>query len=326
MGENLLGFTTRLPWTEIRRNAEKDAEDEKRREGTGVDGPHRPRPRGRLRSISANIVASGRVEQGNGAPQPEDGGPTGVPWDVDWASSRFPLSAHSSLLLRRHVAMSLDHLVIAADTLEQGVRWAEATLGVTPAPGGSHPKDGSHNRLLSLSGTRFPQVYLEIIALEPGSTPIRTPNFDLTDPALQARLRDGPRLVAWVARTATAIEDTVQRLDGLSPPVQVGEVLPFQRGTLTWKLSGRTDGKRLFDGVFPRLIQWPPSTPHPATTLPPSGIELVEFQATHPDQHVGEALQAAGLDGVLTTSAGPADLIATLRTPKGLVTLHSASP
>jgi len=62
-------------------------------------------------------------------------------------------------------AAQLDHLVLMAPTLEQGVAWCEATLGVTPGPGGEHPLMGTHNRLVSIASERFPGAYLEIIAI-----------------------------------------------------------------------------------------------------------------------------------------------------------------
>ena len=67
----------------------------------------------------------------------------------------------------------LDHLVIAAASLAEGVAWCEATLGVVPGPGGSHPLMGTHNRLLHIASAAFPQAYLEIIAIEPGKQPSR---------------------------------------------------------------------------------------------------------------------------------------------------------
>ena len=49
----------------------------------------------------------------------------------------------------------VDHVVIAADTLERGVQWCEATLGVTPERGGEHALMGTHNRLLFIGPGRF---------------------------------------------------------------------------------------------------------------------------------------------------------------------------
>jgi hypothetical protein len=49
---------------------------------------------------------------------------------------------------------TVDHLVVAADSLEQGVKWCEETLGVTPGPGGQHPLMGTHNRLLRVATER----------------------------------------------------------------------------------------------------------------------------------------------------------------------------
>jgi Glyoxalase-like domain len=67
----------------------------------------------------------------------------------------------------------VDHLVVAADTLEQGASWCEATLGVAPAPGGEHPLMGTHNRLLRIATVNYPRAYLEIIAAQPGRRPGR---------------------------------------------------------------------------------------------------------------------------------------------------------
>ena len=40
----------------------------------------------------------------------------------------------------RHAA--LDHLVVAAPTLAQGVAWCEQALGLTPGPGGRRSAGG----------------------------------------------------------------------------------------------------------------------------------------------------------------------------------------
>jgi hypothetical protein len=64
------------------------------------------------------------------------------------------------------VAIALDHLVVAARTLDAGVAWCEATLGIVPGPGGRHPLMGTHTRLLSIATPAFARAYLEIIAID----------------------------------------------------------------------------------------------------------------------------------------------------------------
>ena len=53
----------------------------------------------------------------------------------------------------------LDHIVIAAATLDEGTQFTEDLLGVLLASGGQHHFMGTHNRLLSLG----PKTYLEVI-------------------------------------------------------------------------------------------------------------------------------------------------------------------
>jgi hypothetical protein len=67
------------------------------------------------------------------------------------------------------VNCDIDHLVIGAASLEQGVAWCEATLGMAPGPGGVHAFMGTHNRLLRIDGPGFANTYLEIIAIDPAS-------------------------------------------------------------------------------------------------------------------------------------------------------------
>jgi hypothetical protein len=59
----------------------------------------------------------------------------------------------------------VDHLVVAARSLQEGVAWCEATLGITPGAGGEHPLFGTHNRLFRIATVNFPRVYFEIIAI-----------------------------------------------------------------------------------------------------------------------------------------------------------------
>jgi len=218
----------------------------------------------------------------------------------------------------------VDHLVIAAESLDQGVQWCEATLGVTPGAGGEHPLMGTHNRVLRLSTPQYPRAYLEIIAINPDAPPPgRTRWFDLDDPGLQRAVHLQPRLVHFVARTGDAASalKALHRLGLDRGPLAHAERATPQ-GVLRWQISVRADGQRLFYGALPTIIQW--EEIHPADALPASGLALQSLHVWHPRL---EDLQAAhwaiGLQGV-TLEQGPPNLVATLATPKGIVTLESA--
>jgi len=215
----------------------------------------------------------------------------------------------------------LDHLVVAARTLDEGVTWAQDTLGVTPAPGGAHALFGTHNRLLRLDGSD--RAYLEIIAIDPAATPTRAAPlrrwFDLDDPGLQAHLAaSGPQLVHWVAR----VDDIERARQSLAAHgIDRGPVLeatrPAPQGTLRWQITVRDDGQRLRGGGMPTLIQW--GGTHPADALPASGLMLQSLSVSHENR---PALAAIGVVGVNHPTTGPA-LRASLRTPQGLVELTS---
>ena len=223
---------------------------------------------------------------------------------------------------------ALDHLVIAATSLEEGVAWCETTLGITPGPGGEHPLMGTHNRLCSIASPAFPHAYLEIIAIQSGATHARKTGasrwFDLDNASMRAQLAEsGPQLIHFVART-TDIAADVHALAALQ--IDRGELLEASRqtpqGLLRWKITVRPDGQRLFDGALPTLIEW--GDVHPAASMQGSGLQLLALRATSPQ---AEALRAAcsaiGLSG-FDIAQGEAALLATLQTPRGLVTLQSS--
>ena len=178
----------------------------------------------------------------------------------------------------------IDHLVVAAASLAEGVAWCEATLGVPPGPGGAHALFGTHNRLLRLHSTVHPKASLEIIAIDPAATPTRPPPlrrwFDLDDQALRERLRrEGPQLIHWVA-SVPDIDAACARLRALG--IERGPVIdasrPTPQGLLRWRITVRDDGQRLLGGALPTLIQWGEAGEaeprHPTQTLPYSGLQL----------------------------------------------------
>jgi len=223
----------------------------------------------------------------------------------------------------------VDHLVIAAASLAEGVAWCEATLGVVPAPGGAHPLMGTHNRLLNVASEAHPRAYAEIIAIEPGKSPSR-PNtrrwFDLDDAELQAGLaQHGPRLIHFVARVPDARAAIQALAREEHAQIDRGHLLEASRdtaaGRLEWQIAVRDDGQRLFYGALPTLIQWGPV--HPVDAMPASGLVLRSLHATHPRAPaLSAALSAIGLRA-LQVDAGPPNLVAVFDTPRGPVTLES---
>ena len=220
----------------------------------------------------------------------------------------------------------IDHLVVLADTLEQGAAWCERSLGVAPGPGGEHPLMGTHNRLLRLASVDHPLAYFEVIARNPaapGAQAGRRRWFDMDDPAVQAAVREqGPRLAHWVAR----VPDVRAAVAALAAQaIDVGEVVEASRmtprGLLQWQITVRADGHRLFDGCLPTLIQW--GATHPAAGMPDAGLTLRSLSLAHPQAaRLQRALDAIGLEGV-AVEEGPANVCATLLGPRGAVRLES---
>jgi Glyoxalase-like domain len=216
----------------------------------------------------------------------------------------------------------IDHLVIVAKSLEQGVQWCEDTLY------------GTHNRLFKVASPANPMAYVEIIAIDPAAVrPKRacpTRWFDMDDPALQKAVAKEPRLVHFVVNTPDIRAARMAiRMQGIDRGPAISASRRTNRGTLNWQISVRADGQRLFDGCMPSLIQWgkPEATDplklHPRNTLTRSGVTLQSLEVTHPSAtKLQAAYDAIELNRVSVTE-GTANLKATLQTPKGVVVLES---
>jgi len=217
------------------------------------------------------------------------------------------------------VSVALDHLVVAAATLEQGVAWCEATLGITPGPGGQHVAFGTHNRLVRIASETFPQAYLEIIAIDPAGQTSRQRWFALDDPAMQARLAEGPRLIHFVARS-TMLD--MHRWGLINVGHRPGEPVRASRrtpqGLLEWEILVRDDGAFECGGALPTLIQW--RGPHPTEAMPDSGVVLRSLTLRGLGARARDVLRLRGVQ--VASDPGPA-LTAVLATPQGDVTLQS---
>jgi hypothetical protein len=208
---------------------------------------------------------------------------------------------------------ALDHLVVAAATLEEGEDYIETRLGVRPLRGGRHVAMGTHNSLLKLGE----KTYLEVIAIDPDAVaPGRARWFGLDTAALRAKVQGAPRLIHWVART----DDIVAARRAC--PVDCGEVHAMARGAFEWRITIPADGHLPGGGVLPTLIQWADER-HPADALPDAGVRLVALAGAHPEPGaIRSALAALSLaDTLKVTFATTPRFAAMLRTARGPVVL-----
>ena len=222
---------------------------------------------------------------------------------------------------------ALDHLVVMATSLDDGVRWCEEQFGIAPGPGGEHAFMGTHNRLLRIDSSVAPNAYLEIIAINSAASHARSAGlrrwFDMDSAVLQQQIAaEGPRLIHWVVRVPS-IAPSLQALGllGLDGATTISASRPTASGLLEWAIAVRDDGQRLMNGCLPTFIQW--GAVHPSAQMAPSGIALQSLGLSHPEADLlRAALHAIGL-GAIEVTQGPARILASLDTPRGTVALNS---
>jgi hypothetical protein len=215
------------------------------------------------------------------------------------------------------VSVALDHLVVAATSLDEGVAWCQNTLGITPGPGGKHPLMGTHNRLFNVSTEEFPNCFFEIIAIDPAAPPPGRPRWFGLD---TLNLRHGPRLVHCVARS-TMLD--MHRWGLITVGQSPGDPLRASRdtpdGMLSWQILVRGDGQLHCGGALPTLMQWDGA--HPADKMPPSGVTLKSLALHGVPERACDVLR---LRGPSVQASGAPALQAVLATPNGDVSLESA--
>ncbi|HSG57526.1 MAG TPA: VOC family protein [Paracoccaceae bacterium] len=203
--------------------------------------------------------------------------------------------------------LTLDHLAVAAATLEDGRIAVEDALGVALQTGGQHAHFGTHNLLLGLEDG----LYLEVIAVDPAAgDPGRARWFDLD------RFAGAPRLANWICRC----EDLEAAL--AAAPEGSGAPVAFSRGDLRWRMAVAADGRVPFDGAFPALIEWQGA--HPAARLAPSGCRLRRLVIAHPEAAALRAALAPVLnDARVVVEPGPhMAMMAEFDTPTGVRVLR----
>ncbi len=215
--------------------------------------------------------------------------------------------------------LPVDHLIYGAPTLESGMDAIEALLGVRPVYGGAHPGKGTHNALLALwnsksgDSTGKPDVYLEVIAPDPGQPEAPRPLWIPADRVAE------PRLIYWAARSSDlgGLVEKARRHGLMLGEVSAGSRTRPDGQLLRWQLTDPRANPA--DGIIPFFIDWG-DTLHPAEELPQGGA-LLTLEARHPEAgKVRGWMQMLGLDVNVEYGPEPA-LSASIQAPGGLTVL-----
>ena len=214
--------------------------------------------------------------------------------------------------------IALDHIGLAATTLEQGIDYVFGRTGITVPLGGAHPGKGTHNALTATGDTS----YLEIIAPDPDQPEPEFPRmFDQDSTTTKAALMGGPRIQTYLLRTDDIERDmAIFRDHGFD----LGQSVAAARGALNWQIALRPDGKLNAQGAVPVLLQWPDG-PHVSAAMDNQALRLQNLTIRTPQAGDLTALFAAlGFEDTrITVTQDATPLItATYQIPNGqLVTL-----
>ena len=211
---------------------------------------------------------------------------------------------------------NLDHIVVAASTLQQGVDYIRKNLGVDIPKGGVHQTMATHNHVMQLGN----DAYLEVIAIDPTARPPPQPRwFGLDEAPLRAAIQQQPRLVTWAMNAA----DIHQVVD--SAGFDIGTPTALSRDDLEWEIALPDDGRLLAGGMLPYCIQWH-STPHPSQGMTDFDCLLQGLTIHHNrPRWITARLDAIGashlVDVETIADSETPYLSASIDTPKGKVTL-----
>ena len=212
----------------------------------------------------------------------------------------------------------MDHLVIGAASLEQGVDYVADLLGVDIPFGGVHLKMGTHNHLMQLGNNTF----VEVIAMNDEIEPPNSPRwYGLDDPFVRQQISVKPALLTWVVNTKN-IKQLIEASN-----LSLGNAELISRGDLSWYFGLPKDGRLLAGGMLPYAIEWHTDT-HPSKNMADLGCELHSFEIHHPHaQWLRKALESIGALSLVEIKEIPKNiapyLTANISTPSGIKELSS---
>ncbi|MEQ9270086.1 VOC family protein [Marinobacter salarius] len=208
------------------------------------------------------------------------------------------------------LTLSIDHLLIASQSLDAGMNYLESLFGRAPTVGGSHPGQASRNALLSLED----DCYIEVIAPDPAQTPTVFSEYLATV--------EKPSLLWWAARTEDldqVAEEIQAQGDGGTRAVcsQGSRALADGRGTLRWDVLVARGAPA--QNLMPFFIRWSSLAEHPSRGGEPVG-RLRTLRLSGPEVDRLSWFRGACLDPHVAQNPG---LEVEIDTPRGVVSLSS---
>lgn len=207
------------------------------------------------------------------------------------------------------VKNKIDHIVIGADSLEQGMDALQKTLGVVLPKASKHEAMSTHNCVAPVGNESF----IEILSVDPDAPmPNRARWFDMDNPHVQARFKKNACAYHWVVGTTDL--DAVMA----NSPIDMGEVVTFTRGERSWRLNIPKDGSLSENGLIPTFIEWSPGA-HPSTGMKELGLTLESVVLTHPyPEKLEDVLQALGVSQLASIIKGEQKSISfNMKVPSG---------
>jgi hypothetical protein len=140
--------------------------------------------------------------------------------------------------------MHLDHLSFAAgpEGLAKTAQWLGERLGAQFQDGGFHPRFGTRNQILPLTGGR----YLEVVGVLDHPAADKAPFGQ----AVRARTAQGGGWLGWVV----AVDDLIPLEERLGRPAIEGQRHLPNGGLLSWRQIGVLD--LIDDPQLPFFVRW----------------------------------------------------------------------
>lgn len=214
----------------------------------------------------------------------------------------------------------IDHIVIGAESLKQGVEYVKNCFGVDMPYGGVHRKMGTYNHLMQLGDG----VFLEVIAVNHEIEPPNRPRwYGLDDPFIRQQIKLQPTLLTWVVNTRNI--NTLIRQASFS----IGKAELIRRGELSWYFGLPDDGRLLAGGMLPYAIDWL-TDKHPSKRMADLGCRLHSLEIYHPHPlWLQSALASIGALDLVKICVLPKNeapyLVASVGTPLGLKKLYGCA-